>query len=68
MLSAICFANKMLSKEKCATENYFKFLSAGCSLEPVEILKNSGCDLSDKKTFENCFEYLASMLNEWKKL
>lgn len=68
MISAINFANRILSGEKDAKENYFKFLSAGSSDLPTAILKNSGCDLTDEKTFEKTFDYLASILKDWKKL
>ena len=66
MISAIFFANKILAGEKNAKEDYFKFLSAGCSDTPVTILKNSGCDLTKIKTFESAFSYLRNMLEKWK--
>jgi len=66
MISAINFANRILGGEEGAVENYFKFLSAGCSDIPTEILKNSGCDLTKPETFEKSFEYLKSILNQWK--
>ncbi len=68
MISAICFANKILSGEKNAREDYFKFLSAGCSNDPISILQNSGCDLSVDSTFEACFGYLKNIIKEWTKL
>lgn len=68
MLSAINFANRILAGEEGAREDYFKFLSAGASDIPTEILKNSGCDLCDEKTFEKSFDYLANIIKEWKKL
>ena len=68
MISAICFANRILSGEENAISDYFKFLSAGCSSDPVTILKNSNCDLTSEKTFEWCFGYLKEMLENWKNL
>lgn len=68
MLSAINFANRILAKEKGAVEDYFRFLSAGSSDIPTEILKNSGCDLTNSKTFEKSFKYLKDILKEWKKI
>lgn len=68
MISAINFANRILSGEKGAKEDYFKFLSAGASDIPTEILKKSGCDLTDEKTFVKSFDYLKNMLKKWKKL
>ncbi len=68
MISAICFANKILSNQKNAVDGYFSFLSAGNSQEPLVTLKKAGCDLTDEATFENCFDYLKSMLERWKNL
>lgn len=68
MISAITFANKILSSEKGAVEKYKQFLSAGDSDKPVRTLQKSGVDLLDKNTFTSCFTYLQNMLNEWKKL
>lgn len=68
MITAICFANRILSKEENALSDYFKFLSAGCSTDPVTILKKSGCDLTKEETFEGCFVYLKEMLENWRNL
>ncbi|MBQ8908696.1 MAG: oligoendopeptidase F [Clostridia bacterium] len=68
MICAIAFANRILSGKKGAVEDYFKFLSAGGCDTPITILKNAGCDITDEKTFEGCFDYLRLMLNEWQKL
>ena len=68
MISAINFANRILSGQPGAVEDYFKFLSAGSSDIPTEILKSCGCDLTNEKTFEKSFEYLENIIKEWKKL
>lgn len=68
MICAINFANRILSGEENALKDYFKFLSAGASDTPIKILQNSGCDLEDEKTFENCFGYLKNILKEWSKI
>ncbi len=68
MISAICFASKLLSSESEAKEGYFKFLSAGCSKKPIEILKISGCNYEDGSAFQYAFDYMKNMLKEWKKL
>jgi oligoendopeptidase F len=68
MICAINFANRILSNEKDALKDYFKFLSAGDSDTPINILKNSGCDLESSVPFDNCFEYLKNMLNQWKNI
>ncbi len=68
MIASICFANRILSNKADALEGYFKFLSAGCSEKPISLLKKCGCNFEDGSAFDDCFEYLENMLNEWKKL
>ncbi|MBQ8444240.1 MAG: oligoendopeptidase F [Clostridia bacterium] len=68
MICAISFANRILSGQKGAVEDYYKFLSAGGSDTPMAILKSAHCDITQEETFENCFNYLAKLLNDWKKL
>ncbi len=68
MICAINFANRILSGEKGALEDYFKFLSAGASDTPIKILKKSHCDLEKKETFDKAFDYLKEIITEWKKI
>ena len=68
MICAINFANKILAGEKDAIKNYFKFLSAGDSADPITILKNSDCDLTISQTFDSSFDFLKTELEEWKNL
>ncbi|MBE7073951.1 MAG: oligoendopeptidase F [Clostridiales bacterium] len=66
MICAISFVNRILSNEKGAVEDYFKFLSAGGKDTPMAILKESGCDVTLESTFEKCFDYLKNILKRWK--
>ena len=68
MISAITFAQRILSGDENARKDYFKFLSAGDSDAPCSILRKSGCDLENKETFNECFKYLKNMLKNWEKL
>lgn len=69
LICALNFASKLYNGEKGAREKYInKFLCAGCSKKPVEILKEAGCDLEDEKTYLDTFEFLKDKLDEWKKL
>lgn len=67
LICAINFANRILSGEKDAVKDYFKFLSAGSSDGPINILKNSGCDLESGKAYQVSFDYLKAILNDWQK-
>ncbi|MBO5394831.1 MAG: oligoendopeptidase F [Clostridia bacterium] len=68
MICAISFANRILREGDGAVKDYFKFLSAGASDTPTAILKSANCDITNEKTFENCFEYLRGLLEDWKTL
>lgn len=64
--SAVSIAKKVLSGN---TEGYFKFLSAGSSLPPLEILKLADVDMTTSKPFDDamrefadCFGQLAELI------
>ncbi|MFT3951138.1 MAG: oligoendopeptidase F [Oscillospiraceae bacterium] len=44
--AAIALSRRILSGGEPAVKDYLGFLSAGCSTDPISILKNAGCDLS----------------------
>ncbi|MGN1234812.1 MAG: M3 family metallopeptidase, partial [Christensenellaceae bacterium] len=52
IVSAISIANRILTEGEPAVRDYKKFLSAGGSMNPVEILKLAGVDLTKKDAFE----------------
>lgn len=66
--AAICIANKILNEGKPAVENYFKFLSGGCSTDPVSLLKLAGADLTKEETFLAAMEEFEEALNEFTQL
>lgn len=68
MICAITFVNKILEKGEEAVQDYYKFLTAGASDTPINILKKANCNLEDEKTFDECFAYLKNLIKEWKKL
>ena len=67
LVSAINFANRILKGKTGALEKYIEFLSAGCSDNPVEILKKAGCDLEKDNAYNVVFNYLKEILKEMKK-
>ena len=68
IISALAIADRILNEGKPAVEDYFKFLSSGGSDSPVELLKISGVDLTDKKPFESAFKTFEKVLKEFKSL
>lgn len=55
-------ARGILSGGEKEKEGYMKFLSAGGSMPPVEILKLAGVDLTTEVPFENAMREMADTL------
>lgn len=68
IISAIAIAERILSKEKNAVDDYFKFLSSGSTDKPVELLKIAGVDLTDVNTYNRAFDSFEKALNDFEKL
>ena len=66
--AAICIADKILSEGQPAVENYFKFLSGGCSTDPVSLLKIAGADLTKEETFLAAMKEFGQALDEFETL
>ena len=66
--AAICIADKILSEGKPAVDSYFKFLSGGCSTDPVSLLKIAGADLTKEETFLAAMREFEETLDEFEKM
>lgn len=67
--AAIALSQKILSEGKPAVKAYKeKFLSAGCSKDPVSILKDAGVDMSTKKPVEQALALFNSLIDEMDEL
>lgn len=62
LTSAVSIARGILSGGEKEKEGYMKFLSAGGSMPPVEILKLAGVDLTTEVPFENAMHEMADTL------
>lgn len=63
--AAIALSQKILTEGEPAVKAYKeKFLSAGCSKDPVSILKDAGVDMSAKKPIEEALKLFDSLLDE----
>ncbi|EIE40175.1 oligoendopeptidase F [Mycoplasmopsis canis] len=68
-LVAIYFFKQYKNYGKEALDNYIKnFLSAGGNDYPIEILKKVGVDLNDDKFYDEGFQYIEDLVQEWTKL
>ncbi len=68
IISAISIVKRILTEGESAVNDYFEFLSAGGSADPVSILKKAGVDLTTDAPFKAAMEEFADTLNEFKSL
>ncbi len=66
--SAINIANRILTEGEPAVRDYFKFLSSGCSADPVSLLKLAGVDLESEKPFDFAMREFSETLTQFEKL
>jgi oligoendopeptidase F len=68
LTAAVKIASDILSGKDGAAENYRKFLSAGGSMPPVDILKLAGVDLTSAEPFEAAMTEFRNTLAELESL
>lgn len=67
--AAIALSQKILKEGEPAVKAYKEsFLSAGCSKDPVSILKDAGVDMSSKTPIEEALKLFDSLLDEMEEL
>ncbi len=67
--AAIALSQKILNEGTLAVKAYKEcFLSAGCSKDPVSILKDAGVDMSTKKPVEEALKLFDSLVDEMAQL
>ncbi|MCQ2409153.1 MAG: oligoendopeptidase F [Clostridia bacterium] len=68
MIAAVSIANNILEKGEKYFASYKKFLSAGGSLPPLDILRLAGVDLEKDEPYETAMKEFRETLDELKKL
>ncbi len=66
--AAICIANRILNEGEKAVEDYKKFLSGGCSQDPVSLLRIAGADLATEAPFKAAMEEFKDALEAFEAL
>lgn len=67
--AAIALSQKILKEGEPAVKSYIEnFLSAGCSKDPVSILKDAGVDMSTKAPIEEALKLFDSLIDEMEEL
>ncbi|PTN09021.1 oligoendopeptidase F [Mangrovibacterium marinum] len=62
--ASISLAEKVMSGDKKALENYMAFLAAGSSDYPIELLKQAGVDMTTAEPFEKAIQAMNKVMDE----
>ncbi len=66
--ASIALAKRLLDGEKGMRERYIEFLSAGDSDYPVELLKNTGVDMTGSEVFNSAITAMNEVMDEIEKI
>lgn len=66
--AAIALSQRILKEGKIAVDDYIKFLSGGCSTDPVSLLKQAGIDMNSPEPIENALKLFKELTDQLKQL
>jgi len=66
--AAVAVAHNILKEGAPAVERYKKFLSGGCSMPPVELLKIAGVDLTSAQPIQDALDVFGQVIEELEEL
>lgn len=66
--AAIAISRKILAGEPGAVENYKKFLKGGSSMDPIDLLKLAGVDMTSPQPVQEALETFESYVEELEKI
>ena len=66
--AAIKIAMDILNNKPESVNNYLKFLSLGCTIDPIASLKVAGVDMMQSDTLNEAFRYFNDLINELEEL
>lgn len=66
--AAVAIANRILSEGESAVADYKRFLSSGCSADPISLLKIAGVDMSTPAPVNEALKLFDELLDEMEKL
>ena len=62
--AAVAIANRILSEGESAVQDYKKFLSGGCSTDPISLLKIAGVDMSTPQPVSDALKLFGELVDE----
>ena len=66
--AAMALSKRILEGGEEAVRDYLKFLSGGCSADPVSLLKTAGVDMSTPKPVNDALEFFGALIGELEEL
>ncbi len=66
--AAVAIANRILAEGAPAVADYKKFLSGGCSTDPISLLKIAGVDMSSPQPVNDALKLFGELVDELSKL
>ncbi len=66
--AAIALSQRILNEGEAAVKDYLKFLSGGCSTDPISLLKIAGVDMSTTKPVTDALELFGKLIKEMREL
>ncbi len=63
--AAVAISSRIMSGEPGALEGYKKFLSGGCSMKPIDLLKLCGVDMSTIRPVDEALGFFGELLEEF---
>ena len=66
--AAIALSRRILSQGEPAVRDYLKFLSGGCSKDPIDLLKGAGVDMTSPEPVQAALDLFGSLLDEMEQL
>lgn len=66
--AAVAISSRILKGEDGALEGYKKFLSGGCSMNPIDLLKLCGVDMSTTEPVDEALKFFGDLLDEFEGL
>ena len=66
--AAVAIANRILSEGAGAVADYKRFLSGGCSTDPISLLKIAGVDMSTSEPINSALSLFGELIDELEKI
>lgn len=63
--AAVAISSRIIKGEAGALEGYKKFLSGGCSMNPIDLLKLCGVDMSTTTPVDEALKFFGELLDEF---